>query len=225
MKSIFLFILIFIAINEASAKKSDIKIQIIDYFQEEFVFDVQFLDEKNKLIGTSNRSGYLLLEKPKNNFKLKLSKKDYYDTTFTINSKMDYLLIEMRLLPEIIEKLKEEIKNEACIEEIQKITMDSLTNDPYFETNENQALMRYFTNEIRYPQFAIERDIQGKVFVEFIVELDGTVSCVRILKGISYCIDKEAIRVIKKMTKWVPAKKNGVQVRAVISIPLTFKIK
>ena len=72
MKSIFLFILIFIAINEASAKKSDIKIQIIDYFQEEFVFDVQFLDEKNKLIGTSNRSGYLLLEKPKNNFKLKM---------------------------------------------------------------------------------------------------------------------------------------------------------
>jgi TonB family protein len=224
MRSILLFILIFISINEASAKKNDIKIQVIDYFQEDFVFDVQFIDEKNKLIGTTNRSGYLIFEKPKNNFKLKLSKKDYYDTTITINSKMDYLLIEMRLLPEIIEKLKEEIKNEACIEEIQKITKDSLTNDPYFETNENQALMRYFTNEIRYPQFAIERDIQGKVFVEFIVEVDGTVSCVRILKGITYCIDKEAIRVIKKMTKWVPAKKNGVQVRAVISIPLTFKI-
>lgn len=86
------------------------------------------------------------------------------------------------------------------------------------------ALMKWLNNNIRYPEAAQQNDIQGKVTVQFVVEKDGSIGAVTILKGVDKDLDREAIRVVKKMPKWQPGKNNGVAVRSYFRLPVTFKL-
>lgn len=87
------------------------------------------------------------------------------------------------------------------------------------------ALMKWLGNNIRYPESAQANDIQGKVTVRFVVEKDGSIGAVNILKGVDKDLDKEAIRVVKKMPKWQPGKNNGVAVRSYFNLPVVFKLQ
>lgn len=87
------------------------------------------------------------------------------------------------------------------------------------------ALMKWLSNNIRYPESAQQNDIQGRVIVKFVVEKDGSIGQATIAKGVDKDLDREAIRVVKKMPKWQPGKNNGVAVRSYFTLPVTFKLQ
>ena len=87
------------------------------------------------------------------------------------------------------------------------------------------ALMKWLSNNIRYPEAAQQNDIQGRVVVKFVVEKDGTVGHAEIARGVDKDLDREALRVVNKMPKWQPGKNNGVAVRSYFTLPVTFKLQ
>lgn len=87
------------------------------------------------------------------------------------------------------------------------------------------ALMKWLSSNIRYPETAQQNDIQGRVIVRFVVEKDGSIGAATIYKGVDKDLDKEAIRVVKKMPRWQPGKNNGVAVRSYFNLPVTFKLQ
>lgn len=86
------------------------------------------------------------------------------------------------------------------------------------------GLNNYIRKTLRYPVIAQEHKITGMVLVRFIVEKDGAVTNVKITKPVDPSLDKESIRVIKAMPKWIPGKKNGKIVRTSITIPLNYRL-
>ena len=87
------------------------------------------------------------------------------------------------------------------------------------------ALMKFLSNNIRYPESAQQNDIQGRVIVKFVVEKDGSIGNVTVVKGVDRDLDREAIRVVKKMPRWQPGKNNGVAVRSYFNLPVTFRLQ
>lgn len=88
-----------------------------------------------------------------------------------------------------------------------------------------QALMKWLSSNIRYPEAAQQNDVQGRVIVKFVVEKDGSVSQAQILKGVDKDLDKEALRVVNKMPKWQAGKNNGVSVRSYFTLPVQFRLQ
>lgn len=88
-----------------------------------------------------------------------------------------------------------------------------------------QAMMEYIARNIRYPAMARESGIQGRVFVNFVVERDGSVTNVRVLRGIGGGCDEEAIRVVKAMPKWTPGRQRGQAVRVSFNLPVRFTLQ
>ena len=86
-------------------------------------------------------------------------------------------------------------------------------------------LFHYISKNIHYPQEAKEKGIQGRVFIGFVIEKDGSVSNIRNLRGVDSELDAEAIRVVKSMPKWKPGKHNGEFVRVSYQIPILFKLE
>jgi len=87
------------------------------------------------------------------------------------------------------------------------------------------ALYTFLADNIKYPQMAKESGIQGRVFVTFVVEKDGHVTDVRVLRGIGGGCDEEAIRVVKSMPKWTPGKQRGKSVRVQYNLPVKFTLQ
>ena len=87
------------------------------------------------------------------------------------------------------------------------------------------ALMKWLGNNIRYPEAAAQNDIQGRVIVKFVVEKDGSIGDATIVKGVDKDLDREALRVVKKMPKWQPGKNNGVAVRSYFTLPVSFRLQ
>ena len=87
------------------------------------------------------------------------------------------------------------------------------------------AMMKFLSNNVRYPEAAQQNDVQGKVIVNFVVEKDGSIGHVKIAKGVDKDLDREAMRVVKKMPKWQPGKNNGVAVRSYFNLPVTFRLQ
>ena len=87
-----------------------------------------------------------------------------------------------------------------------------------------KALLDYVSKNIVYPEAAKDKEIQGRVFVGFVVEKDGSIGEVKLLRGISKECDEEALRVIKSMPKWQPGKMKGEPVRVSYQIPIFFKL-
>ena len=87
------------------------------------------------------------------------------------------------------------------------------------------ALMQWLSSNIKYPVIAAENGVQGRVVCQFVVEKDGSVSGVTVVKSIDPSLDKEAVRVIKSMPKWTPGKQNGQNVRVKYTLPVQFKLQ
>jgi TonB family protein len=87
-----------------------------------------------------------------------------------------------------------------------------------------KAMMEYVAKNVKYPQEAKDKEIQGRVFVSFVVEKDGSVSTVKVLRGIGGGCDEEAVRVVSSMPKWKPGIKDGKPVRVSYMMPLNFKL-
>lgn len=87
------------------------------------------------------------------------------------------------------------------------------------------ALRTFLANNLHYSIEAQEKGIQGKVILNFVVEKDGSLSDIRILRGIDPLLDEEAVRVVKRMPRWIPGKNKGEIVRAQFTLPVTFQLK
>lgn len=85
-----------------------------------------------------------------------------------------------------------------------------------------ESLNKYITDNLKYPQLALENNIQGKVYISFFVEKDGSVSNVRVLRDIGGGCGKEAKRVVMSMPKWKPGTRSGRPVRTQFNLPINF---
>ena len=87
------------------------------------------------------------------------------------------------------------------------------------------ALNQWLGSNIKYPAMAAENGIEGRVIVQFVVERDGSVSGVHVVRGVDPSLDKEATRVVSAMPKWIPGKQNGSAVRVKYTVPVTFRLQ
>lgn len=95
---------------------------------------------------------------------------------------------------------------------------------PSFPGGERE-LLKWIAGNVNYPAVARENDIQGKVFIRFVVTDRGTVDKVSLLRGVHPVLDNEAIRVVKKMPKWKPGRHRGVPVNVWFTVPIFFKLQ
>lgn len=86
-------------------------------------------------------------------------------------------------------------------------------------------LQKYLSNNIRYPVAALENGVQGRVICEFVVNSDGKVTNVRIVRGVDPTLDAEALRVINAMPLWKPGKQRGKAVKVRYTLPVNFKLQ
>ena len=88
-----------------------------------------------------------------------------------------------------------------------------------------QVVQKWIAKNVKYPMIAQENNIQGKVFVQFVIEKDGSVSDVKVARSVDPSLDKEAIRVVKAMPKWKPGKQRGKPVRVSYTVPINFQLQ
>ena len=86
-------------------------------------------------------------------------------------------------------------------------------------------MMEFIQKNIKYPMMARESDIQGRVFVNFVVEPDGSITNVTVMRGIGGGCDEEALRVVQSMPAWKPGKQRGSAVRCSFTVPIIFKLQ
>ena len=85
------------------------------------------------------------------------------------------------------------------------------------------AMMKWIKANAKYPQTSIEMNEQGRVFLSCIVEKDGSITNVKVERGVSIDLDREAKRVVRKMPKWIPGEQSGKTVKTIVRIPISFK--
>lgn len=87
-----------------------------------------------------------------------------------------------------------------------------------------EELFKYLTYNVKYPIDAAKNKIEGRVLVTFVVEHDGSISNVNVANSVYPSLDKESIRVVSGMPKWIQGKANGKTVRVKYTIPITFRL-
>ena len=95
---------------------------------------------------------------------------------------------------------------------------------PEFTGGGMPALMEYLSKNIKYPEAAMKKGIQGRGIVQFVVEKDGSITNVKILRGVDPELDKEAVRVVSAMPKWKPGTQRGEAVRVRFTVPVMFRL-
>lgn len=141
------------------------------------------------------------------------------ETDIEINAEADQETVIAEYVPATEQFFEKE--DELFAEETIFVVVESM---PSFPGGVNE-MMRFLHDQIRYPQLARETGIQGKVFVTFVVEKDGSVTDVSILRGIGGGCDEEAIRVVESMPKWIPGKQRNVPVRVRFNLPIKFTLQ
>ena len=121
-------------------------------------------------------------------------------------------------------KAKEVIAQPEPPKEEETKVFDVVEQMPSFPGGQ-AALMSYLSNNIKYPQIAMENGVQGRVVCTFVVERDGSITDIRVVRGVDPSLDKEAIRVLKSMPHWIPGKQNGSAVRVKFTVLVTFKLQ
>ena len=89
----------------------------------------------------------------------------------------------------------------------------------------NGALLEYLATHVKYPVVAQENGVQGRVIVSFVVERDGSITDVRVVRSVDPSLDREAARVVSSMPRWTPGKQNGSAVRVKYNVPVMFKLQ
>ena len=123
---------------------------------------------------------------------------------------------------EALEFTRVEVKEE--VEEAEEEVFLVVEEDPEFPGGLD-ALSKFIADNIKYPQLAKENNITGKVFVSFVVEKDGRVGQVKILRDIGGGCGNEAVRVVKMMPRWKPGKQRGKPVRTQFNLPVNFDLQ
>ena len=110
---------------------------------------------------------------------------------------------------------------------------DTATDDKVYEVCEQMpifeggdaALLKYLTDSVKYPELAKKHGVQGRVVIGFIVEKDGSLTDVKVLRHVDIDLDAEALRVVKGMPKWIPGCQDEQLVRVRYNVPVSFRLK
>ncbi len=124
---------------------------------------------------------------------------------------------------------KEQVKEKVIVEEIKpepkvEQIFSAVEQKPSFPGGE-AALMKWLSSNIQYPVMAQEEGAQGRVVVQFVVEKDGRIGQVKVARGRHPELDKEAVRLVKSLPKFIPGKNNGQAVRCWFTLPINFKLQ
>lgn len=115
------------------------------------------------------------------------------------------------------------LNNSPDKDTIQEVFVDSVIH-PKFPGGD-EALMQYLNENLVYPKSAYERKVEGKVVVSFVVEADGSITNVKVANSVDEDLDKEAVRVVKAMPKWIPGKHKGKAVPVLFRcLPINFQL-
>ncbi len=120
------------------------------------------------------------------------------------------------------EEIEEAVIQEEEEEEVKEEQIFVFVEDQPGYPGGDAARIKYLQENIKYPEMAKESGIQGIVYVTFVVEKDGRITSVKVLRGIGGGCDEEAVRVIKKMPRWKPGKQRGRSVRVQFNMPVRF---
>ena len=123
-----------------------------------------------------------------------------------------------------VKHVEEKIAEPEPVKEEETKVFDVVEQMPSFPGGPS-ALMQYLSSNIKYPVVAEENGVQGRVVCTFVVEKDGSITDVRVVKSVDPSLDKEAVRVVKSMPKWIPGKQNGSAVRVKYTVPVTFRLQ
>lgn len=122
-------------------------------------------------------------------------------------------------------QVKEQVIAETKpVEEEKVYNIAMVEQKPEFVGGE-AAMYKWLSENIVYPSAASEQGVQGRVVVEFVVGKDGSITNVRVLRPRHPALDKEAVRVVKAMPKWIPGRNNGQPVKVTYTLPVTFKLQ
>jgi protein TonB len=154
------------------------------------------------------------VEVPKQTTQLEIVQDDVEVEDIEINAEVDQQEVIEEYVP--VEVEEEEVQEQEIFQIVEEM--------PAYPGGE-QKLMEFIAKGIKYPQIARETGIQGRVFVGFVIEPDGSVSNVKVLRGIGGGCDEEAMRVVKSMPKWKPGKQRGKAVRVSYMLPVNFKLQ
>ena len=121
-------------------------------------------------------------------------------------------------------KIKEAVAQPEPKPEVENKVFDVVEQMPSFPGGP-QALMEYLGNNVKYPPVAAELGLQGRVVVSFVVERDGSLTDVKVERSVDPSLDKEAVRVVKSMPRWIPGKQKGKAVRVKFNVPVAFRLQ
>ncbi|MBR4266278.1 MAG: energy transducer TonB [Bacteroidales bacterium] len=134
--------------------------------------------------------------------------------------------------PTIQEEDVEKVDFSAPIEEVEVVEEEPEEPQVFFIVEDmpefpggELALRKYIAENVRYPEMAKENDIQGTVYVRFVVDEQGKVTNVEVMRGVDPLLDKEAIRVVQSLPKWKPGKQRGKAVKVSHSVPIKFALQ
>ena len=122
-------------------------------------------------------------------------------------------------------KAKEEIKAPEPPKHEEETKIFTVVEQMPLFPGGDAALMAYLRDNIHYPTVATENGVQGRVVVGFVVERDGSITDVNVLRSVDPSLDREAMRVVKGMPRWTPGKQNGSAVRVKYQVPVTFRLQ
>ena len=117
-----------------------------------------------------------------------------------------------------------EMPNAMKVEKAEKEAFDVVEQMPQFPGGP-EALMQFLSQNVKYPKEAYEKNVQGRVIANFVVEKDGSITEAKIVKSVSPELDAEALRVIGTMPNWMPGMQNGEPVRVKYTVPITFRLQ
>ncbi len=120
--------------------------------------------------------------------------------------------------------IQEQVIAAPKVEDEQPVSIAMVEQKPEFPGGE-AAMYKWLGDNIVYPSAASEEGVQGRVVVEFVVGKDGSISNVKVVRPRHPALDKEALRVVKAMPKWLPGRNNGQPVKVTYTLPVTFKLQ
>ena len=120
--------------------------------------------------------------------------------------------------------ITEQVIEEPKVVDEQPMSIAMVEQKPEFPGGE-AAMYKWLSDNIVYPSAASEEGVQGRVVVEFVVDRDGSITNVKVVRQRHPALDKEALRVIKAMPKWIPGRNNGQPVKVTYTLPVTFKLQ
>lgn len=171
-------------------------------------------------LATQLMTELLLTDRPKEDNEIKanedIQKDNSVMSTFTQAGSDDINLIKEHKEEVVQEKPREEKKKEEVFTHVEQM--------PKFPGGDAE-LYKFISNNLNYPAMAIENNVQGRVVVQFVVTKDGSIGNVKVVRSVDRDLDNEAIRVCKKLPKFIPGKQNGQPVNVWYTLPVTFKLQ